>query len=174
MVRLDVLNNASDAQAEELLSQCCGSKTWVAGMLKARPFSSEEELFKKADDIWFGLENDDWLEAFSHHPRIGEKHLREKFANTADWSSGEQAGMDSADEDVIAKLAKGNAAYDDKFGFVFWSAPPAKVPPRCLASLRRAWPTSATKKCKTPPTNTQKSPKSDWRKFKWRTSQRIF
>ncbi|MDP7037616.1 MAG: 2-oxo-4-hydroxy-4-carboxy-5-ureidoimidazoline decarboxylase, partial [Myxococcota bacterium] len=38
---------------------------------------------------------------------------------TADWSAGEQAGMDSADEEVIAKLAKGNAAYDDKFGFVF-------------------------------------------------------
>ena len=119
MVRLDVLNNASEAQAQELLSKCCGSKTWVAAMLQAPPFSSEEELFKKADDIWFGLESDDWLEAFSHHPRIGEQHLREKYAATADWSAGEQAGMDSADEEVIAKLAKGNAAYDDKFGFVF-------------------------------------------------------
>jgi len=119
MVRLDVLNNASETQAQELLTKCCGSKTWVAAILQARPFASEEELFKKADDIWFGLEGEDWLEAFSHHPRIGEQHLREKFAATADWSADEQAGMDSADEDVIAKLVQGNAAYDDKFGFVF-------------------------------------------------------
>ena len=45
-------------------------------MTRARPFGDEAALYAAADRIWSALKREDWLEAFSHHPRIGEKQLR--------------------------------------------------------------------------------------------------
>jgi hypothetical protein len=38
-----------------------------------RPFRSREKVLKAAEEIADTLEPNDWLEAFAHHPRIGEK-----------------------------------------------------------------------------------------------------
>ena len=40
-------------------------------MAQRRPFSSREALFGTADQVWWGLGDGDWLEAFTHHPQIG-------------------------------------------------------------------------------------------------------
>ena len=61
-----------------------------------------------------------WREAFTHHPRIGDVAvLRERFASTAVWARGEQAGVAAADERTLAALAEGNRAYEARFGYVF-------------------------------------------------------
>lgn len=115
------LNGATDDDAAAMLTRCCGSRRWVAAMLARRPFRSRTELFGEAERAWWHLGRKDWLEAFAHHPRIGAdvEALRAKFATTADWSRGEQAGVAAASEETLRGLADGNVAYEQRFGFLF-------------------------------------------------------
>jgi 2-oxo-4-hydroxy-4-carboxy-5-ureidoimidazoline decarboxylase len=60
------------------------------------------------------------LEAFTHHPKIGDaKSLAEKFATTKEWASNEQSGVNEASILTLNKLAEGNKAYEEKFGYIF-------------------------------------------------------
>ena len=65
----------------------------------------------------------DWFEAFTAHPRIGDvSELAKKFASTADLCSNEQsAAMESAagNKEVLAELKEWNDKYFDKNGFIF-------------------------------------------------------
>ncbi len=91
-------------------------------MVAGRPFFSIDEMLVVADREWFSLGESEWLEAFSHHPKIGEggiEGLRKKFASTAAWASKEQSGVAAADEQTLHALAAGNEAYEKKFGFIF-------------------------------------------------------
>ena len=90
-------------------------------MTASRPFVSWTQLHGLARVHWWSLDDADWKEAFTHHPEIGAdpEALRKKFAATADWSAGEQAGVAGADEAVIAELAEQNKAYKDRFGYIF-------------------------------------------------------
>ena len=72
-----------------------------------------------ADRLWAGLGKGDRLEAFDHHPRIGEKQLREKFGATAQWAGQEQAGVKTATNDMLTALEVGNREYERKFGHIF-------------------------------------------------------
>ena len=77
----------------------------------------------------------DWLEAFAHHPRIGGKDaLRAKFAATKSWAQGEQAAVAAADEATLDALAKGNADYEASSASSSSSARRARPPPRCWRS----------------------------------------
>lgn len=119
------LNGLPEEEARAALGRCCGSRRWAEGMLesvrRAGPWQSRTRLLGEAEHIWWHLDAADWLEAFSHHPRIGADAalLRAKFAATAAWSGAEQAGMAAADGEVIARLAQGNADYEARFGFLF-------------------------------------------------------
>ncbi|MDB5228244.1 MAG: uraD [Bacteroidota bacterium] len=114
------LNNLSKEQLVQELSKCCGSRTWVNKMTEVFPVMDYDELVDRADEKWVECKEEDWLEAFSHHPKIGDiNSLKEKFASTAQWASGEQSGMQSADENIIHALADANADYEKKFGFIF-------------------------------------------------------
>ena len=80
---LDALNTFPDSEALDQFSICCGATNWAEQMTTSRPFHSKDALFKAAKEIWFSLNTDDWLEAFSHHPKIGDmESLRKKFQNT--------------------------------------------------------------------------------------------
>src|SRR6185436_18645630 len=103
-----------DIAATELFT-CCGSQQWVSALMKKYPFASEELLIKEATRIWYDeCDKEDWLESFTHHPKIGDKKsLKEKFAGK------EQSGVAAATEEVIEALAKANSEYENKFGFIF-------------------------------------------------------
>lgn len=89
-------------------------------MLERRPFGSRDELLVAARDEWFALTPDNWREAFGHHPKIGDREsLRRRFATTAHLSEREQSGVAGASDDVVAALADGNRAYEEKFGYIF-------------------------------------------------------
>jgi 2-oxo-4-hydroxy-4-carboxy-5-ureidoimidazoline decarboxylase len=132
----DRLNAATPELAAELLSRCCGSKRWVARMLQRRPFLSDATLHAAADAAWTDLDRADYLEAFSHHPRLGEDmaSLRAKF-QAADWSAGEQSAVAAADEATLEALRAGNAAYETRFGFVFLLCATGKGAHEVLARL---------------------------------------
>ena len=114
------LNSLDDSGAAEALARCCGAPRWVQGMLARRPFASAARLFDDADAVWAAMERADILAAFAHHPRIGDvAGLRAKFASTAAWAEGEQAGAARASDEVLERLAKGNADYEARFGHIF-------------------------------------------------------
>jgi 2-oxo-4-hydroxy-4-carboxy-5-ureidoimidazoline decarboxylase len=89
-------------------------------MLVRRPFADEAAMLAVAEEAFRALGPDDWREAFTHHPRIGDLDgLRAKFASTRTWASGEQAGAMGADEGVLQALAAGNREYEERFGHIF-------------------------------------------------------
>lgn len=107
-------------QAEEVLLLCCGSQNWANKMAQLRPFQSLEEVQNTAVRIWESLQVQEWLEAFAHHPRIGDRQaLAARFASTRNWSANEQAGVAVAEEEVLDRLALGNEEYSRRFGYVF-------------------------------------------------------
>jgi 2-oxo-4-hydroxy-4-carboxy-5-ureidoimidazoline decarboxylase len=111
---------ASGDEARRLLHVCCGSSRWVERMLARRPFRSTDAMLAAAREEWFALAPSEWREAFSHHPRIGDREsLRRKFTATRHLSAREQAGVDAAPEDVLAALEAGNREYEARFGYVF-------------------------------------------------------
>jgi 2-oxo-4-hydroxy-4-carboxy-5-ureidoimidazoline decarboxylase len=132
-----LLNAMSAPEAKAALERCCGSSRWVQGMLARRPFASEQALFSDAKTLWATLERGDFLEAFSHHPQIGADpaELSKRFARTAAWSSSEQARVQGADPAIIDRLARGNARYLARFGFIFIVCASAKSAEEMLELL---------------------------------------
>jgi OHCU decarboxylase len=117
---LERINRAGHSEAESMFRDCCGSTGWARRLTASRPFASESELIQRAADIWNDLDTEDWLEAFSAHPRIGDtKTAPTQQARSAEWSADEQAGMSSADESLRQELADANRQYYEKFGFIF-------------------------------------------------------
>jgi len=120
VVDVQDLNTMSEDAAFEELRKCCGSRKWAERMLAARPFASREAILSAADDIWQKLPPEDWIEAFRHHPKIGDLNsLRMKYAGNKEWSQGEQSGIEGASETVLQGLVEGNAAYENRFGHIF-------------------------------------------------------
>lgn len=105
-------NNLPESEAIGLLRECCGSSRWVSAMIERRPFGSRKGLFNAADEIWNALDMSDWLEAFAHHPRIGEQTKNSVAAR-------EQSGVKTADDDVRAQLAQVNRDYEQRFGYIY-------------------------------------------------------
>ena len=93
------------------LKKICGSQRWVEAFAKARPFKSWDEMTSAASKLWLELDERDWLEAFSAHPRIGERK--------AGWSQQEQSGTRSASSETMTALAEANRDYEEKFGFIY-------------------------------------------------------
>jgi OHCU decarboxylase len=119
-VSVAALDAMSEAQASELLSDCCGASRWVSGMVARRPFRSRAVVLSTADEIWRSLAADDWREAFSHHPRIGErKSAVPQSERGSAWAAGEQSGIDRADDNVRPELAAANSEYERRFGYTY-------------------------------------------------------
>ena len=110
------------------LQRVCASERWVSAVASARPYASWDELLETANRAWFGLEASDWLEAFSAHPRIGDRK--------PGWSSQEQSGTRGANEETMRALAEGNREYEQKFGFVFLICATGRSADEMLANLR--------------------------------------
>lgn len=126
------------AEASAALLRICGSRRWVEAMLADRPFREEAAVLAAAGKAWRGLSRDDWLEAFSHHPRIGERNLAQaKFAATAAQSSREQSGMAAATDEQRAEFTRLNAEYEAKFGHVFLICASGRSAAEMLSEIRR-------------------------------------
>lgn len=131
------LNHLDKIQLFNELEKCCGAKNWIQKMLNQFPVSDEEALFRLADEVWAECTEEDWLEAFTHHPKIGDVDaLKKKFASTASWASNEQSGVQTADDTTITALAQGNTDYEEKFGFIFIVCATGKSAAEMLEILR--------------------------------------
>jgi 2-oxo-4-hydroxy-4-carboxy-5-ureidoimidazoline decarboxylase len=128
-VTLDELNSAPHAEAARALERCCGSARWVAAMVARRPFPSADGVYRAAEEVWWSLEGADWLEAFAHHPRIGER--------ATGWAGGEQAGVADASAATMQVLARRNREYERKFTHVFLVCATGRSAAEMLADLEK-------------------------------------
>jgi allantoicase len=131
------LNNLSEREAEAELLKCCGSTLWARRMTGARPFDSLQGLLASADSVWWSLDREDWLEAFSRHPKIGEREsARAQAPDAHKWSEQEQAGTNSADEETRHALAEANREYETKFGHIYIICATGKTADEMLEILK--------------------------------------
>ena len=124
--RLDL---ASPAEARAMLSGCCGSAQWTDAMLARRPFGSMTTLVESAESIWRGLSEADWLEAFGHHPKIGDRSAQ-------GLAQQEQSGVASAPAAIVRELAEANREYEARFGYIFIICATGKSAESMLEALR--------------------------------------
>ena len=137
MAGLDWLNRAESGEATAALLRCCGCVRWAGAMASARPFDSVEALYRVAEREWDCASREEILEAFSHHPRIGDREsLRDRFPKTHAWSASEQAEASLAEETVKDDLAQGNHDYEARFGYIFVVCASGKSAAEMLALLR--------------------------------------
>ena len=112
---IKAFNKFSKAARAKQLMGCCGSSTWVNLLMKQAAFKDEQQLVDAAVNAWYNqCSSADWLEAFAHHPRIGDiKSFAKKFAGK------EQASVGAASAKTIKALANVNKDYELKNGFIF-------------------------------------------------------
>ncbi len=134
---LEELNALLPDQAEAEFLKCCGSRNWARALTDARPFTDARALFREADSVWWSLRDDDWLEAFRAHPKIGEQKAAAAQSEQArSWSTQEQSGVQDAATETKAALALGNQEYEEHFGFIFIVCATGKTSAEMLAILK--------------------------------------
>ena len=105
-------------------------------MTNARPFADSDALFRAADNLWWALSEEDWLEAFRSHPKIGEqKAVAVQSEQARNWSAQEQSGIHTAAIETKAALAAGNQKYEKRFGFIFIVCASGRSPEEMLNIL---------------------------------------
>ena len=115
---LGAWNAGSAMAAEEQLLELCGSRRWAATLSARRPFANGDALRHEATNLWFLLDERDWLEAFACHPRIGER--AGAGTRSAGHASAEQAvARESLSGVLEGALAEGNRRYEARFGFFY-------------------------------------------------------
>lgn len=137
------LNDMDDVESSTYFRRCCAAESWVEKMVKGKPYQSLESCLNFAHESWQGLSEEDYLQAFSAHPKIGDvSSLQKKYADTHALAAGEQSGAQLATEQVILDLAAGNQEYEDKFGFIFIVFATGKSAEQMLALLQARLPNS--------------------------------
>lgn len=134
---LQWLNSLESNQAVNELKSCCGSNRWATNVASRRPYATFAQLVDVAQQEWWQLQPGDWLEAFSSHPKIGQKK-REVSASeqSQQWSRNEQAGMREASEETAETLSRLNKEYEARFGYIFIVCATGKSSEEMLAILR--------------------------------------
>lgn len=106
---LAALNQLTPPELYSALQQCCGAHAWIEKMCADFPMPNREALLDAARLHWDNCSPTDALEAFGHHPRIGDRPSLHK----------EQAGVVDASSAVLQALVMGNELYEKHFGYIF-------------------------------------------------------
>jgi allantoicase len=134
---LRFLNSIDPAAARAELINCCGSSRWADAVSKSAPFADSHQLIEKAEAAFANLKKEDWLEAFHHHPRLGENKSSSQTSNQAkSWSEQEQSGITGAQAGVMAELAAANRAYEERFGHIFIVCASGRSSAEILTAIR--------------------------------------
>ena len=130
-------NRLSPEEAAREILDCCGSSVWSRQLAAGRPFHDDLSLIMASDQIWNRLPPEDWMEALSKHPRIGQQRAPQAAsAQSAVWSAEEQQGVTAAGESIQSALAEANREYEQRFGRVFIVCATGKSAREMLEILR--------------------------------------
>lgn len=95
----------------DVLLRCLAVQRWADEVLSDQPYADARALLEAADVAARSLTDDELDQALASHPRIGERGGAQ--------SRREQADVDVTNDDVAARLAAGNIAYENRFDRVF-------------------------------------------------------
>jgi carbon-monoxide dehydrogenase small subunit len=131
-------NKLETVAAAGAILPCCGSRRWAKELASSRPLDQVNALLSKSDQIWLSLDVEDWDEAFSSHPRIGEKKApTSATAQSVQWSGQEQRSVSQTSEEIQERLQRSNAAYEQQFGRTYIVCATGKSAEEMLAILER-------------------------------------
>lgn len=117
---LNAFNTAAYEELRARLASCCAAESWVERVLAGRPYDVDAELYAASDEATGALDDAGLAEALAGHPRIGDRGSAHASADrAAAWSRQEQAGVATAEADVLAALGAANAEYEQRFGHVY-------------------------------------------------------
>jgi len=130
-------NRLSAEEAVNEIGACCGSRAWARRMANRRPIADEALLLRASDEVWGSLSEQDWIEAFQSHPRIGYSRPAQGLDyRSAAWSSEEQRKVHEEADSVKAALEEGNQEYEKRFGRIFLVCATGKTGSEILEILR--------------------------------------
>ena len=113
---LEEFNLLNNQDAKNVLLEFCSSKKWVKSMINKRPFIDIEQMLNDSKEVWSRSEEEDLMEAFSSHAKIGDiSSIKNKYSKARK----EQGQIIDADESVIKQLFEMNKTYELKNGFIF-------------------------------------------------------
>jgi allantoicase len=134
---LRLLNVMDEPELRAVLANYLAAPAWIDRMVASRPFAGPGDVFAASDTAAGSLRREDWLEAFRHHPRIGERTAeRQQSAAASDWSAAEQSAVQDGAAADLAALAEGNREYERRFGHVFIVCATGRSARDMLADLR--------------------------------------
>lgn len=134
---LEQLNLLQPEQAEAEFLKCCGATRWAREMIDARPFADVDHLIHESDRVCSSLSEEDWLDAFRAHPKIGEqKAASAQSPQAQSWSAQEQSGVANVAAQTRDELARLNREYENRFGFIFIVCASGKSSDEMLAILQ--------------------------------------
>jgi len=110
---LAAFNAAPPEAAERGVLACCASAPFATMIADGRPYPDPAALRDAVNAAFTALNWDDIVESMKAHPRIGAR------VPGGGWSAAEQSGAAAAGEAVRQALARGNLAYEQRFGHVF-------------------------------------------------------
>lgn len=128
------LNGLDDESAAAVLRPCCAADDWVRGILRARPFTSRDDLLAASDELVSALDGAALSEALAAHARIGERRAGGTREDT--WSRQEQEAALAAGADLRALLEEGNRAYERRFDRVFLIRAAGRTPEEIYDALQ--------------------------------------
>ncbi len=132
-----VLNLMDEPELRGVLTNFLAAPAWIDRMVASRPFAKPADVFAATEAAADGLGREDWLEAFRHHPRIGEpKAERAQSEVASGWSAREQSAVQQGGSADVAALVEGNREYERRFGHVFIVCAPGRSARDILAELR--------------------------------------
>lgn len=132
---LDHLNTAPPDELRPVLRACVTSPAWADRFLAGRPYARVDDAVAAAEKAVLALDTAQIDAALAGHPRIGERPGG-AHADGAAFSRSEQSGVDSG-SDTAARLAAGNAAYEQRFGHVFLIRAAGRDADQILTELER-------------------------------------
>src|SRR5687767_156336 len=131
------LNRLAAEEASAALLSCCGSRRWASEVAALRPFWDVGQLLRIGERVWRESADEDRLEAFRAHPKIGEsKAAAETGEQSRAWAEGEQSRTRGASEETLAALSEANREYEERFGYIFIVCATGKSAEEMLALLR--------------------------------------
>ncbi|NHN57051.1 2-oxo-4-hydroxy-4-carboxy-5-ureidoimidazoline decarboxylase [Calidifontibacter sp. DB0510] len=124
-----------DGEVRARLAACLPVARWVDQVASGRPYGDRSALLAAAGGAAERLSDEELDQALAGHPRIGERATSPH--HQAEHSAREQAGVDASDDGVTSALARGNAAYEQRFGRVFIIRAAGRTAPEILGELHR-------------------------------------
>lgn len=134
-MHLQEFHALDDADAAAVVRVWADVPGWMDAVVAGRPYASVDALAAYAGDLASTWSPEDLEAALHAHPRIGGKVAGDGAEAAA--SRVEQGSMASADDDDIAAIAAGNAAYEERFGRVFLIRAAGRAPSEMRAELER-------------------------------------